>query len=91
MSENETVLAKLAEISTDVKYLRGSFDEHKEAIISKLDAHIEEDKSITKEFLRPLWEESQRRVGAAKMAMALYATISGIVALTVTWITGTHR
>jgi len=57
----------------------------------KLDAHIERDERTNKEFLLPLWEAHQQRKGAAKMAGALYAGISGIVALGVSWIVGQHK
>jgi len=54
----------------------------------KLDDHIIRDENITKEFIRPLWEESQQRKGAAKLAAVLYATISGVVALGVSVMMG---
>lgn len=60
MPERDSAL--ISQIATDVKYLLKYRQEDKDAF----EAHVTEDKQITKDFLRPLWEESQRRVGAAQ-------------------------
>lgn len=60
----------LARIDENVKYLRESFDEHKEAF----DAHVNKDAEIVKEFIRPLWEESQQRRG-----MSTFNRVSAVI------------
>lgn len=52
----------LIRIDENVKYLRKGFDEHKVAFV----AHVEEDKKIVHEYLRPLWENHQQDIGAKK-------------------------
>lgn len=69
----------LTEIHTDVRYIKET-----------LAGHISEDKKIQQDYLKPLWENHQQRAGAAKLAGALYAVISGVVALVVSWIAGKH-
>lgn len=54
--------ATLARIDENVKYLRESFDEHKE----HFDEHVKKDERLLNEFTRPLWEESLLRKGADK-------------------------
>lgn len=43
----------------------------------KLDDHILRDETITKEFVLPLWNESQQRQGAAKLGATIYAICGG--------------
>ena len=58
----------------------------------KLDEHILRDESISKDFVLPLWNESQQRKGARAIAGAAYAVISGVVALAVSAFTqGVHK
>ena len=76
----------LIRIDENVKYLVKNLEEHK----VNFAAHVAHDDQVSRDFLKPLWEESQRRAGAAKLAGVLYATISGVVALGVTWIVGKH-
>lgn len=54
----------------------------------KLDAHITRDEQTDREFLLPLWNAYQRRIGAQALLGALYMVGSGVVALVVTWATG---
>lgn len=76
----------LIRIDENVKYLIKARQEDKEAFT----AHVAHDAKITEDYLKPLWEESQQRKGAAKLAAIMYAGVSGIVALGVTWIMGKH-
>ena len=56
----------------------------------KLDEHIDRDESIVREFVRPLWEESQRRLGAAKLAAVLYTVIGGAIVAVMDYLTKPH-
>lgn len=82
-----SINTKLAEVSSDVKYTRDNLDEHKSALTK----HIEHDELVTKEFLRPLWEESQQRKGAAKLAGLLYSMTGATCALLGEWFIGGHK
>lgn len=52
----------------------------------KLDQHIERDESTNKDFLLPLWEAHQRRIGARALVIALCSAVSAGAALAVDWI-----
>lgn len=69
----------LVRIDENVKYLRGSFDEHKE----QFDEHVKEDKAIIKEYLRPLWEESQQRKGAERSSKLVAFFVGFIINVTI--------
>jgi len=69
----------LTEMYTDVKYIKDA-----------LTMHIAKDEKIQQEFLRPLWEESQQRKGAAKLAGLMYIGLSGAVAAAVSYFLPSH-
>ena len=77
----------LIRIDENVKYLIKARAEDKAAF----DAHVVHDDKVSQDYLKPLWEESQRRAGAAKLAALLYATVSGVIALGVSWFVGGHK
>jgi hypothetical protein len=52
---------------------------------NKLDQHIARDEKTNNDFLLPLWNAYQRRIGARAVAVAFYSVISGSVALAVSW------
>ncbi len=56
----------------------------------KLDEHITRDENLTKEFVRPLWEEAQQRKGAAKLAAVLYTMVGGSIVGMIDFFTKGH-
>lgn len=52
----------LTAIHTDVKFMRQSFEDHREEFRD----HVQEDKDIRNEYLKPLWESHQQNLGATK-------------------------
>jgi hypothetical protein len=56
----------IARIDENVKYLRESFDEHKESF----NQHVQHDNQIANDYIKPLWEERNQRIGAANYRKA---------------------
>lgn len=56
----------------------------------KLDSHIGRDEAITKEFVLPLWNESQQRQGAAKLAAVIYTMIGGTIIAVLDYLAKPH-
>lgn len=77
----------IARIDENVKNLVKYREEDRQAFA----AHTAKDEKTNAEFLLPLWNESQQRKGAGKLAALLYTTIGGaFVALTDFIIKGNH-
>lgn len=75
----------LARVDENVKYLVKARQEDKAAF----DAHVQKDEKVVNEFLRPLWEERQQNIGAARArgaggAIMGYAVNAGI-AMAAAW------
>lgn len=77
MVDKDSIL--IAEINTNVKYLRESFDEH-----------IDDYKSLKDNVIRPLYDESQRRKGAATMGKALWTVFMATIAAVSGYFGGHH-
>lgn len=62
------------EMHSDVRYLRQSFDDHKE----DFKEHTRQDKQIQKDFLLPLWNAHQRSIGMKLVGSCFIAVIGAI-------------
>lgn len=73
MEEEKELLIRIDE---NVKYLRESLDDHREAF----DDHVAADENLKKDFILPLWNESQQRQGAWSVGNFIYTFCMALVA-----------
>lgn len=76
----------LIRIDENVKSLIKAREEDRQAFL----AHVAHDAKVTEDYLKPLWEESQQRKGAEKLALGLYTSVSAVVAMAVSWVATRH-
>lgn len=62
----------LTEIHSDVKYIKKTLDEH-----------IVKDDKIVQDYIKPLWESHQQRIGAAGLAGLMYSVVGSVVTVIV--------
>lgn len=75
---SDQIAVVLARIDQNVIHLKEAIEDQKEA----LDHHAQEDKKITEQFLRPLWEAYQQDIGAGRSKSIGAAVLDRVATVT---------